>query len=305
MMFAHALSGLTAHEDTEVPARNDLARQNAAGAHGAGTRGAGEGGEGGTGGLSSGGGDGGELGSGSSGDGISGSGDGLENSPGSLSATGNEGAAGFTTATAIAEGTAGLTTATATGAAEIAPHAPEILVPAELPPLAPHVDERATGTLDATSEETEIARELDAYEELIGPINPNFNPFDLSSPYASNCGSCAIACWERLSGANPEAVATPVQIGTRTEMDALTGMHQTPTTPAEILARAQEAGPGYHAIVGFDWSGADSGHWINVATSVTGRVYALDSQVGHAMLFTDYLQAVATPEETENWDVSL
>ncbi len=301
MMFAHALSGLTAHEDTEVPACNELARQNAAGAHGARMRGAGEGGEGGTGGMGSGGG--GELSGGSGGDGISGSGDGLENSSGSLSATGSEGATGFTAATATAEGTAAA--ATDAGAAEIAPHAPEILVPAELPPLAPRVDESTTGTLDAMSEETEIARELDAYEELIGPINPNFNPFDLSSPYASNCGSCAIACWERLSGTSPEAVATPVQIGTRAEMDALTGLHQTPATPAEILARAQEAGPGYHAIVGFDWSGADSGHWINVATSETGRVYALDSQVGHAMLFTDYLQAVATPEEAENWDVSL
>ena len=301
MMFAHALSGLTAHEDTEVPACNELARQNAAGAHGARMRGAGEGGEGGTGGMGSGGG--GELSGGSGGDGISGSGDGLDNSSGSLSATGSEGATGFTAATATAEGTAAA--ATDAGAAEIAPHAPEILVPAELPPLAPRVDESTTGTLDAMSEETEIARELDAYEELIGPINPNFNPFDLSSPYASNCGSCAIACWERLSGTSPEAVATPVQIGTRAEMDALTGLHQTPATPAEILARAQEAGPGYHAIVGFDWSGADSGHWINVATSETGRVYALDSQVGHAMLFTDYLQAVATPEEAENWDVSL
>lgn len=162
-----------------------------------------------------------------------------------------------------------------------------------------------TGPLDAVDVDAEVGREIKAYEALIGPINPHFNPFDLNDPYSNNCGSSVLACMGRLNGSNPEAVAGPVQIGTVAEMNALTGMHQTPTTPEAIQAYAEAAGPGYHAIVGLDWVGTNSGHWVCVSTSPSRRVYCLDPQSGAVSLFSEYVKNTAPPGVAENWDISL
>lgn len=151
---------------------------------------------------------------------------------------------------------------------------------------------------------TEVGNEITAYENLIGNINAGFDPYDLNNGYANNCGSCAIATELRLSGANPSAVAEAKQIGTAREMEAITGKTQVSMTPEAIEAYAQAAGPGYHGIVGFDWKGTNDGHWVNVATSASGRVYVLDAQVGRAMLMSEYLDTYARPKATENWDLS-
>ena len=43
--------------------------------------------------------------------------------------------------------------------------------------------------------------------DWIGDINPNFDPFDVESPYSTNCGSCAYAVYQRLEGVD-DACAT-------------------------------------------------------------------------------------------------
>ncbi len=156
---------------------------------------------------------------------------------------------------------------------------------------------------DATGEFEEVGTEIDGYEAMLEGVNPNFDPFDMDNPYATNCGSCTLATELRLSGVDAEAIAGTVNVSTVDEMNAATGMEQVSMTPAEIEAYAREQGPGYHGIVGFDWAGTNSGHWINIATSETGRVYALDAQCGRAMLFSEYMTTYA--KEGVNWDLSI
>lgn len=149
----------------------------------------------------------------------------------------------------------------------------------------------------------EVGREIDAYEALLDGVNPNFDPFDQGSLYSNNCGSCALATELRLSGLDPEAVAVPQDGMSVDEMNAATGMEQVSMTPDQIEAYALEQGPGYHAICGFDWSGSNDGHWVNITVSETGRVYVLDGQVGRAMLLSEYTETYA--KASEHWDLSL
>lgn len=155
------------------------------------------------------------------------------------------------------------------------------------------------------TEFTEVENEITAYENLIGGINAaTFDPHDLNNGFATNCGSCALAVELKLAGIDPEAVAEAKQIGTVSEMEALTGKTQVSMDPAQIEAFAHAAGPGYHGVVGFDWKGTSTGHWVNVVTSASGHVYVLDGQCGRAILMSEYLQIYARPEETEHWDLS-
>lgn len=147
--------------------------------------------------------------------------------------------------------------------------------------------------LDVGRQFEEVGAEIDSYEAMLEDINPNFDPFDMDSPYAENCGDCVLATAARLSGLDPEAVAGPVNVGTIDEMNAATSMQQVGMTPAEIEAYAREQGPGYHGIAGFDWERTNSGHWVNIATSETGRVYVLDAQCGRAILLSEYVISYA------------
>ncbi len=113
--------------------------------------------------------------------------------------------------------------------------------------------------------------------DWISDINPNFDPFDVESPYSTNCGSCAYAVFQRLEGVD-DACATADNIDYNFQMDALTGMEQVSMSPEEIEATLLEAGNGSHAIIGIDRS-EGPGHWFNAAC-IDGKVVAIDGQTG-------------------------
>ena len=54
--------------------------------------------------------------------------------------------------------------------------------------------------------------------DWISDINPNFDPFDVESPYSTNCGSCAYAVFQRLEGVD-DACATADNIDYNFQMD--------------------------------------------------------------------------------------
>ncbi len=129
----------------------------------------------------------------------------------------------------------------------------------------------------------------------IGDINPNFDPFDVESPYSTNCGSCAYAVYQRLEGVD-DACATADNIDYNFQMNALTGMEQVSMSPAEIEATLLEAGDGSHAIIGIDRS-EGPGHWFNAAC-IDGKVVAIDGQTGEISDWPpDYGDVV-------NWEMS-
>lgn len=120
-------------------------------------------------------------------------------------------------------------------------------------------------------------RPIDELGTWLEEINPNFDPFDIDSPYCNNCGACAYAVYQRLEG-NSNICATAENIGYNDEMEALTGMEQISMSPAEIEARLLEQGDGSHAIIGIDRL-IGPGHWFNAA-NIGGKVVAIDGQTG-------------------------
>lgn len=127
-------------------------------------------------------------------------------------------------------------------------------------------------------------------------INPNFDPYDVDSPYCNNCGSCAYAVYRRLEGDNG-IVATADNIGYNDEMNSITGMKQVSMSPSEIETRLLEQGDGAHAIIGIDRD-EGPGHWFN-AVCKDGKVYAVDGQTGEINEWPpDYGNVV-------NWDMSI
>lgn len=132
--------------------------------------------------------------------------------------------------------------------------------------------------------------------EMLQTINPNYNEFDIDSPYSTNCGSCAFAVFRRLCG-EPDIVAGAENIGYNYQMEALTGMEQVKMSPDEIRQFLLSKGDGAHAIVGVDRS-SGPGHWFN-AICIDGEVYALDGQSGSIIGWPpDYGDVV-------NWEISI
>ena len=132
--------------------------------------------------------------------------------------------------------------------------------------------------------------------DWIGDINPNFDPFDVESPYSANCGSCAYAVFQRLEGVDG-VYATADNIDYNFQMNALTGMEQVSMSPQEIEAALLEAGNGAHAIIGIDRS-EGPGHWFNAAC-IDGKVVAIDGQTGELSDWPpDYGDVV-------NWEMSM
>ena len=129
----------------------------------------------------------------------------------------------------------------------------------------------------------------------LSDVNPKFDPWDVDSPYSSNCGSCALAVENRLNG-NSDAVATDSTLSIE-EMEQQTGMEQVSMQPDEIEQYLISQGPGSHAIIGIDRS-EGPGHWFN-AYYDGEKVYALDGQTGTTEGWPpDYGDVV-------NWDVSV
>lgn len=133
-------------------------------------------------------------------------------------------------------------------------------------------------------------------DNWIGDINPNFDEFDLESPYSNNCGSCAYAVYQRLEGST-DSCASAENIGYNDEMKALTGMEQVSMSPEEIESRLLEQGEGAHAIIGIDRA-EGAGHWFNAAC-IDGKVVAIDGQTGEINDWPpDYGDVV-------NWEMSV
>ncbi len=169
--------------------------------------------------------------------------------------------------------------------------------------LTPSVSEKAD--LSPIPEDTsstapqDLSEPVDAEEigTWLKDINPNFDPFDIESPYCNNCGSCAFAVEQHLSG-NPDITATAENIGTVAEMNELTGMEQVPMRPDEIQQYLLNQGPGAHAIVGIDRADGP-GHWFNAICLDDHTVVALDGQSGEMLDWPpDY-------GNVTNWDVSM
>ena len=147
------------------------------------------------------------------------------------------------------------------------------------------------------AEEAETVADLENVSGWLKEVNPNFDPFDLDSPYCNNCGSCAYAVYQRLEGISADSCASAENIGYNSEMEALTGMEQVPMSPAEIEASLLEQGDGAHAIIGIDRA-EGPGHWFNAAC-LDGKVVAIDGQSGEILDWPpDYGDVV-------NWEMSI
>ena len=165
--------------------------------------------------------------------------------------------------------------------------------------IKPDIPEFEQDLQDVTGElsnETDEIRPIDEVGNWLEEINPNFDPFDLESPYCNNCGSCAYAVYRRLEGDN-EICATEENIGYNDQMEALTGMEQVSMSPEEIQKRLIESGDGAHAIIGIDRS-EGPGHWFNAA-NIGGKIVAIDGQSGEVTDWPpDYGDVV-------NWEMSV
>ena len=144
-----------------------------------------------------------------------------------------------------------------------------------------------------------VATDLGKLTDLsnwLGDINPNFDEFDIDSPYCNNCGSCAYAVYQRLEGSN-DACASADNIPYNSDMTALTGMEQVSMSPEEIKNRLLAEGDGAHAIIGIDRA-EGCGHWFNAAC-IDGKVVAIDGQTGEVTDWPpDYGDVV-------NWEMSI
>jgi hypothetical protein len=127
---------------------------------------------------------------------------------------------------------------------------------------------------DAGSNTTErTTAEIDA---ALAAINPNFDPFDPTNGYATNCGNTSSILNDFLNG-NPSREA-PTGTLTVPEMEARTGQPQTPMTPDQIADSLRDMGAGSHCVVGIDRSTGD-GHWFNAYFDGT-TVWSIDAQTG-------------------------
>lgn len=146
----------------------------------------------------------------------------------------------------------------------------------------------------------EVSKDILSFETIFSwlkEINPNFDEFDVTSPYCTNCGSCAWAIFQRLEGINSSAVATEKNIPFSSDMEMLTGMSQKAMSAKEIERYLLDAGNGAHAIIGIDRA-KGSGHWFN-AICKNGKVYAIDGQSGNVTEWPpDYGDVVS-------WDMSV
>ncbi|MDT5066548.1 MAG: hypothetical protein QOK02_2703, partial [Mycobacterium sp.] len=130
-------------------------------------------------------------------------------------------------------------------------------------------------------------------------INHDPNGFDPARTV--NCGSCALAVDQRLSGMVPDATAGLGTLSTP-QMEAATGLVQVPATPAQIEQYLVNQGPGAHTIVGVDRANGFAGHWFNAYYD--GRnVYAIDGQTGEVLGWPPDMDLPQAP--VTNWDMGV
>jgi len=115
-------------------------------------------------------------------------------------------------------------------------------------------------------------------KQWLPEINPKYNPFRYNE-FSRNCGSCAFAVEERLSGRNPDAISIPENIAPKDHMmELITAKKCEYMSPQEIENRLKDIGPGSHLIVGINRS-SGVGHWFNVYYDGE-NFHTLDGQSG-------------------------
>ncbi|SCW50984.1 Papain fold toxin 1, glutamine deamidase [Lachnospiraceae bacterium C10] len=157
-------------------------------------------------------------------------------------------------------------------------------------PIAQHIDvQEKTGRFFENPS-------VEGVKSWIKEINPNYDPFDLESPYNVNCGACAYVVYERLNGIDATC-ASANNIPTDPEMEELLGKRIISMSPNEIAKRLMDAGNGAHAVIGVDRANGP-GHWFNAAC-LDGKVVAIDGQSGEVLDWPpDYGDVI-------NWEMSV
>ena len=115
------------------------------------------------------------------------------------------------------------------------------------------------------------------FPELKG-VNPHYVE-DAAAGVNTNCVSCVNAAQQRLTGQNPNAVATP-SAGYANQNALLPSApfgFGSSTNPASVVAEMQQAGNGAVRPLIVQQSGVD--HVINVANR-NGQIYFIDTQLG-------------------------
>lgn len=130
---------------------------------------------------------------------------------------------------------------------------------------------------------------IESISRWVKDINPNYNPYSPKyHAYSVNCGSCAFAVEQRLSGKDRAHVASNKNISTDRKMERATGRKCVYMPVEEISQRLIQAGAGSHLIVGINREPimidgkkvARSGHWFN-AYYDGNRIYTIEGQSGN------------------------
>lgn len=149
-------------------------------------------------------------------------------------------------------------------------------------------------TSSSSSEQGQVgANSVESIESIkswIGNINPNYYNHFLPNKdaYHVNCGSCAFAVEQRLSGRDRTKVASDVNIGTDEVMEKATGKKCKYMNPEKIKKILEKRGAGAHLIVGINRHPIvingkkinQSGHWFNVYYD-GNKVYTVEGQSGN------------------------
>ena len=130
---------------------------------------------------------------------------------------------------------------------------------------------------------------ISSVRQWIRDINPNYYNTDIPNQrqYQTNCGSCALAVYNRLNGTDRYSRAGSKNIPTDAEMERVTGRVCTYMSVAEISQKLREAGPGSHFIAGINRSPIhignktipQSGHWFNIYYD-GHQIYTIEGQTG-------------------------
>ena len=131
---------------------------------------------------------------------------------------------------------------------------------------------------------------ISSVSQWIKEINPNYYNTDIPNQrqYQVNCGSCALAVYNRLNGFDRDACAGNVNIPTDAEMERATGKTCRYMSVDEITRKLKEAGPGSNFIAGINRKPIQignkiipqSGHWFNVYYDGK-QIYTVEGQTGN------------------------
>lgn len=132
--------------------------------------------------------------------------------------------------------------------------------------------------ISRAAEVQEAKLRLKEIRQWLPEINPQYKPFRYDE-FHYNCGSCAFAVEERLSGRNPGAAAIPENIAPADHMmELITAKKCEYMTPQDMEALLKDSGPGSHLIAGINRE-RGSGHWFNVYYDGE-NFHTLDGQTG-------------------------